>query len=108
MFSFVALFLMALFLFQVPFTGRFSTLLLGTLVYVVATTSVGLLASTLTNSQVAALAGTAMGTVIPAIQFAGMIDPVCSLEGGAGWIGPLYPTTHYFTIIWGAFANAWV
>ncbi|HLS17021.1 MAG TPA: ribosome-associated ATPase/putative transporter RbbA [Paenalcaligenes sp.] len=106
MFSFVALFLMALFLFQVPFTGRFSTLLLGTLVYVVATTSVGLLASTLTNSQVAALAGTAMGTLIPAIQFSGMMDPVSSLEGVAAWIGQLYPTTHYLTISRGTFAKA--
>ncbi|HLR29488.1 MAG TPA: ribosome-associated ATPase/putative transporter RbbA [Paenalcaligenes sp.] len=106
MFSFVALFLLALFLFKVPFTGRFSTLLLGTFIYVIATTSVGLLASTLTNSQVAALAGTAMGTLIPAIQFSGMMDPVSSLEGVAAWIGQIYPTTHYLTISRGTFAKA--
>lgn len=106
MFSFVALFLMALFLFQVPFTGRFSTLFLGTLIYVVATTGVGLLASTLTNSQVAALAGTALGTLIPAIQFSGMMDPVSSLEGLGAWIGQIYPTTHYLTISRGTFAKA--
>src|SRR5699024_3537599 len=84
----------------------FISFLLCIFIYVIATTSVGLLASTLTNSQVAALAGTALGTLIPAIQFSGMMDPVSSLEGVAAWIGQIYPTTHYLTISRGTFAQA--
>jgi len=104
--SFVFLYLLALFVFKVPFKGHLSTLLLATLLYVIATTGVGLLASTLTNSQVAALAGTAMGTLIPAIQFSGMVDPVSSLQGLGAWIGQIYPTTHYLTISRGTFSKA--
>lgn len=104
--SFLFLFLLALFLFKVPFKGHFTTLFIGTLLYVVATTGVGLLASTLTNSQVAALAGTAMGTLIPAVQFSGMVDPVSSLQGLGAWIGEIYPTTHYLTISRGTFSKA--
>lgn len=104
--SFLFLFLLALFLFKVPFKGHFTTLLIGTILYVVATTGVGLLASTLTNSQVAALAGTAMGTLIPAVQFSGMVDPVSSLQGLGAWIGQIYPTTHYLTISRGTFSKA--
>jgi ribosome-dependent ATPase len=37
------------------------------------------------KSQIAAIFGTAIITLIPATQFSGMIDPVASLEGpGAG------------------------
>lgn len=106
MMSFLFLYLLALFFFKVPFKGHFTTLLLSTLLYVIATTGVGLLASTLTNSQVAALAGTAMGTLIPAVQFSGMVDPVSSLQGLGAWIGKIYPTTHYLTISRGTFSKA--
>lgn len=104
--SFALLFLLALTVFKVPFTGSFMTLVLATVLYVVATTGIGLLASTLTNSQVAALAGTAIGTLIPAIQFAGMVDPVSSLQGFGAFIGEIYPTSHYLTISRGTFSKA--
>lgn len=106
MISFVFLFLLAITLFRVPFTGSFFTLLFATLLYVTATTGIGLLASTLTNSQVAALAGTAIGTLMPAIQFAGMVDPVSSLQGLGAFIGEIYPTSHYLTISRGTFSKA--
>lgn len=104
--SFALLFVLAITLFKVPFTGSFLTLVLGTVLYVIATTGIGLLASTLTNSQVAALAGTAIGTLIPAIQFAGMVDPVSSLQGLGSFIGEIYPTSHYLTISRGTFSKA--
>ncbi len=41
------------------------------------------------KSQIAAIFGTAIITLIPATQFSGMIDPVASLEGPGRWIGQL-------------------
>ncbi|MBU5881504.1 hypothetical protein, partial [Vibrio cholerae] len=46
-------------------------------------TGMGLLISTFMKSQIAAIFGTAIITLIPATQFSGMIDPVASLEGPA-------------------------
>ncbi len=106
MFNFVLMFGLAVTLFQVPFKGSFLALATGALLYVTATTGLGLLASTLTNSQVAALAGTSIGTLLPAIQFSGLMDPVSSLEGGGYWIGAMYPTTHFLTIASGTFSKA--
>jgi ribosome-dependent ATPase len=106
MFNFALLFVLAVTLFQVPFKGSFLALATGALLYVTATTGLGLLASTLTNSQVAALAGTSIGTLLPAIQFSGLMDPVSSLEGGGYWIGAIYPTTHFLTIASGTFSKA--
>ena len=106
MFNFALLFVLAVTLFQVPFKGSFLALATGALLYVTATTGLGLLASTLTNSQVAALAGTSIGTLLPAIQFSGLMDPVSALEGGGYWIGAIYPTTHFLTIASGTFSKA--
>ncbi|MDD3326338.1 MAG: ribosome-associated ATPase/putative transporter RbbA [Zoogloea sp.] len=106
LFNFALLFLLAIFLFQVPFKGSLLTLCAGALVYVTATTGLGLLMSTTTDSQIAAIAGTSIGTLLPAIQFSGMLDPVSSLEGGGAWVGAAYPTTHFLTISRGTFAKA--
>ena len=106
MFNFALMFVLAVALFQVPFKGSLPALATGALLYVTATTGLGLLASTLTASQVAALAGTSIGTLLPAIQFSGLMDPVSSLEGGGYWIGAIYPTTHFLTIASGTFSKA--
>ena len=106
MFNFVLMFVLAITLFQVPFKGSLLTLVAGALLYVTATTGLGLLMSALTNSQVAALAGTAIGTLLPAIQFSGMMNPVSTLEGAGAVIGALYPTTHFLTLSNGTFSKA--
>ncbi|MEZ7197699.1 ribosome-associated ATPase/putative transporter RbbA [Pseudodesulfovibrio karagichevae] len=103
--NFAFMFILAVTLFRVPFTGSLPTLILGALVYVVATTGLGLLASTLTSSQVAAIAGTAIFTLLPAIQFSGLLDPVSTLEGAGRLVGSLYPTTYYLLISEGAFSK---
>jgi len=76
------------------------------LLHVIAATSLGLLVSTFMRSQIAALFGTAVLTIIPAVQFSGMIDPVSSLEGAGGLIGKIYPTSHFLTIARGTFSKA--
>ena len=53
------------------------------LIYVAATTAYGMLISAFTKTQIAALFGTAILTVLPATQFSGMMTPVSSLSGVA-------------------------
>ena len=103
MLNFLLMMLLAVTLFDVPVTGSFPTLALAALVYSVTTTGIGLLASTFTRSQIAAMFFTMIGTMLPAIQFAGMINPVSSLEGIGRLIGHIYPTTHMLTISRGVF-----
>ena len=106
LFSFVLMFLVAITLFQVPFKGSLLTICAGALLYVTATTGFGLLTSALTNSQIAAIAAASIGTLLPAIQFSGLMDPTSSLEGLGAWIGAIYPTTHFLTISRGTFSKA--
>ncbi len=72
----------AVFIFRVPFTGSFLTYATAALLYVIITTGMGLVISTFINSQIAAIFGTALLTLIPAVQYSGIIDPVSSLQGG--------------------------
>ncbi len=105
MFNFALLVLMAVTVLGVPLTGSFLTLTGATLIYVLAATGLGLLISTFMRSQIAAIFGTAILTMLPATQFSGMIDPVSSLEGAGAFIGQIFPTTHYLTISRGTFSK---
>ena len=91
--------------FGVPLTGSFTALAAGALLYVGCATAMGLLISAFMRSQVAAIFGTAVLTILPAASFSGMIDPVSSLEGVGAWIGRIYPTTHFLTISRGTFSK---
>ena len=104
--SFLLLTLLAVTVFGVPLKGSFLTLAVGALLYVGAATAVGLLISTFMRSQIAAIFGTAVLTILPAANFSGMIDPVSSLEGMGRLIGEVYPTTHFLTIARGTFSKA--
>lgn len=104
--NFLMLTAFAVFIFRVPFTGSFLAYSAAALLYVTITTSMGLVISTFINSQIAAIFGTALLTLIPAVQYSGMIDPVSSLQGAGALIGKIYPTTYFVTISRGTFSKA--
>ncbi|WP_126979454.1 ribosome-associated ATPase/putative transporter RbbA [Frigidibacter oleivorans] len=91
--------------FGVAFTGSFAAYLLGAFLYVIATTALGLLLSSVMDSQIAAIFGTVLATMVPASQFSGLIDPVTSLQGIGAFIGRIYPTTYFISISRGAFSK---
>ena len=97
---------MAVFVFDVPITGSFFTLTVAALLFCVISTGMGLLASAITRSQIAAMFFAMLGTLIPATQFSGLTDPVSSLEGAGRWMGQIYPASHMFTISRGVFSKA--
>jgi ribosome-dependent ATPase len=105
MVNFSLMFFMALFVFEVPFKGSFPTLLLGVLIYVTTTTAYGMLISAFTRTQIAALFGTAILTVLPATQFAGLMTPVSSLSGTAQIMGRAFPMTYFVPISIGTFTK---
>ncbi len=103
--NFALMFLMALFLFQVPLKGSFLTLLFGTLIYVTTTTAYGMVISAFARTQIAALFGTMIMTVLPATQFAGQMVPVSSLAPAAQIMGRAFPMTYFRPIAVGTFTK---
>jgi ribosome-dependent ATPase len=106
MFNFFTLLILAVYILDVPLKGSLLAISLGALLYVIATTGLGLLMSSFTRTQIAAIFGTLLGTMLPAISFSGMNTPVSSLEGGAALMGKLYPTSYFMTISRGIFTKA--
>lgn len=106
LFNFGLMCLAAVTVFGVPMTGSFGTLALAALIFSFCSTGMGLLASTVTRSQIAAMFFAMVGTLIPAVQFAGLINPVSAMTGFARWVGEVYPASHMFTISRGVFNKA--
>lgn len=100
------LWLFAVLVFRVHFTGGFITFMFAGLLYVAFATAFGLIISTFMNSQIAAIFGAAILTILPATQFCGLMDPVTSLQGAGRFIGNIYPTTYFILISRGTFAKA--
>ena len=105
MVNFVLMTAMALFWFGVPIRGNEFTLLLGAVLFVFATTGLGLLISSFTSTQIAALFGTAIITMVPSVMFSGMMQPVSSLEGAPEVLSVIIPTSHFMSISVGTFTK---
>jgi ribosome-dependent ATPase len=105
MMNFFILVALALFVFGVPIKGSFLVLTLCTLLYVIVTTGIGMVTSTFTSTQVAAVFVTAILTIQPSIQFSGMLQPVSTLEGNARLLGTIWPTTYYMHASLGAYTK---
>jgi ribosome-dependent ATPase len=104
--NFLILAAFAVFIFQVPFTGSFLAFFCAAVLYVVIATAMGLVISSFMKSQIAAIFGTALITLLPASQYSGITDPVSSLQGFGALIGRIYPTTYFVTISRGTFSKA--
>ncbi|MGM0583828.1 MAG: ribosome-associated ATPase/putative transporter RbbA [Pseudomonadota bacterium] len=90
---------------DVPLKGSPAALVIGAALYAVAATGYGLLVSMVASSQVTAVFAAAILSVMPTLQFSGMITPVSSLEGPARILGTFWPTTWYMGLSVGAFTK---
>jgi ribosome-dependent ATPase len=104
--QFVTLVALAVVLFHVPIKGSWVTLILGGIIYVLASTGFGLLISVFAATQTAAIFAAAIITILPATQFSGMFVPVSSLTGGASIASKIFPSTYFQTISVGTFTKA--
>ena len=79
----------------VPVKGSWAALTVGALCFVLSSTAFGLLVSTFVRSQVAAIFAAAILTMIPAMNFSGMIYPFSTLSGSGYWIGRGFPASWF-------------
>ena len=97
---------MAVTIFDVPIKGSILTLSISLILYCFISTAMGLLASSVTRSQIAVIFLTMLGTILPAVQMCGMVNPVSTQTGMARLIGSIYPTTYMLLISRGIFNKA--
>jgi ribosome-dependent ATPase len=104
--QFVTLVALAVLLFQVPVKGSWLTLVVGGVLYILASTGFGLLLSVFASTQTAAIFAAAIIAILPAVQFSGMFVPVSSLTGGAWAAGKIFPSTYFQAVSVGTFTKA--
>jgi ribosome-dependent ATPase len=105
MISFLGLVALAIFVFDVSLKGNLLLFCLAALLYVIATTGLGLLFSAFAKTQIAALGTTAILTLLPTINFSGLKEPVSSLEGIGAFLGSIFPASYFITISRGVFSK---
>src|SRR5262249_38039392 len=81
--------------FHVPVKGSFAALAIGSLLYVFSTCGFGQLVSTFTQTQVAAVFATTVLSVIPTVNFSGLLVPVSSLTGHGRLICLMFPASWF-------------
>ena len=104
--QFATLVALAVLLFQVPIKGSLPTLVLGAIIYVLASTGFGLLLSVFATTQTAAIFAAAIIAILPATQFSGMFVPTSSLKGAAWFAAKVFPSTYFQAVSVGTFTKA--
>lgn len=89
--------------FGAPFKGSAAFFVLGSLLYVVCVSELGLVLSLLVRSQVAAMIISSMLAVVIGTQYSGMSTPVASMTGITLWLARAMPPMYYLELVHGTF-----
>ena len=103
--AFLLMTLLAIPVFGIYPKGSLLALAVAVPLYQIATTGFGLLISAFCSSQVAAIFAAAILSIIPAVNFSGLMYPTATLEGAAKWIGLGFPASWYQTVSLGVFTK---
>ena len=99
--DFLLIFAASLWLFRVRFVGAAWILSVGALLYSACTVGLGLMISTLTRTQLAAMLATFLGAVAPAFTFSGIFTPTASLDAVGRFVSRLIPATYFMDVVRG-------
>ncbi|MFH4665117.1 ABC transporter permease [Vibrio cidicii] len=88
------------FIFGVPINGAISQILLGTLLFISASLTLGLVISTIATTQLQAMQMTVF-ILLPSILLSGFMFPYEGMPVAAQWIAEVLPATHFMRMIRG-------
>ena len=97
--SFALILGLSVFLLGVPMEGSLSTLCLLSLLYIVVSLSLGLLISTVANTQISAMLFSGMVLMMPVIFLSGMIFTIESMPNILQWISNIVPAKWYIEAV---------
>ena len=85
-------------IFDVPINGDIAQLLLGTLLFIAASLTLGLIISTIAKTQLQAMQMTIF-IILPTILLSGFMFPFEAMPKPAQWLAEILPATHFMRII---------
>ena len=97
--NFATIMLLSVFVLKVPIAGSFISLVVVSLLYIFVALALGLLVSTITNSQLAAMMISGMGFMIPVMLLSGMIFPIENMPVFLQFISNFVPARWYIDAV---------
>lgn len=97
------LFLLAVYVFGVPFRGNFTLYWFSSELYVLVSLSIGMLISIVTSRQVVAVVLTVIITIIPGFLYSGILMPISSMVGESYVEAHSFPVMYYNHIVYDTF-----
>jgi ABC-2 type transport system permease protein len=94
-FNLITILLLSVYVLKVPVAGNLFLLAGVSLLYIFLALSLGILISTLVNTQMAAMLASGMGLILPVMLLSGMIFPIDSMPKILQWISSLVPARWY-------------
>ncbi len=91
--------LLSVFVLNVPVAGSLFWLTVVSLLYIFLALSLGLLISTVVNTQMAAMLVSGMGLMMPIMLLSGMMFPIESMPGILQWISAIVPARWYIAAV---------
>jgi ABC-2 type transport system permease protein len=88
---FMLILLLSVFVLEVPVSGNLIWLNVFTLLFIIVALSLGLLISTLVETQVAAILASGMGLIMPVMILSGYVFPIESMPAVLQWVSGLIP-----------------
>ncbi|MDR2901946.1 MAG: ABC transporter permease [Lactobacillales bacterium] len=96
--GFIIVFLAARFIFSVPFVGNYLTLMLGTLLFILAYLAIGLYISIVTKQQQVAVQYAMIVGMLPTSMLSGFIFPIEYMPNIYQWFSTIFPARWYVEI----------
>ena len=97
--NFISIMLLSVFVLHVPIVGSLVSLVFVSLLYIFVSLSLGLLVSTLTNTQTAAMLVSGMALMIPVMLLSGMIFPIEGMPIALQWFSNIIPAKWYIIAV---------
>ena len=101
--NFFILWVFALVVFQVPFRGSPALFAVIGVLYVICTTMMGIAISIFTSSQIAAVLLSVLLTLIPTLQYSGMLVPLSSLSDSGYVQARMLPGSYFYEAVQASF-----
>ena len=96
-------FLIAVYLFGVPFRGSFFLYWISSELYILISIFIGILISVITKRQIVAVVLTVIITILPGFLYSGMLMPISSMDGASQIEAHIFPVMYYNHIIYDTF-----
>lgn len=95
----ITILLLSVFVLGVPISGSLFWLTFASLLFILTALSLGLLISTIVNTQMAAMLVSGMGLMMPVMLLSGMIYPIDSMPQILQWISGIVPARWYIEAV---------